>query len=194
MRQRLEKEHGGATFEAHDGSERLDELLAEGFHVEGSGWKLAQGTAIVSQPETQRFYTDVARWAAGRGLLRLLFLRVEGRPIAFEFGIEDGDRYYSVKGGYDPDFRKHSPGMVMSHDMIRRAADLGLETFEYLGAPDPEKLEWTDTLRDRTAVEAFAPAPLGRLARASYVHGRPLAKRGVAALRRAGRPGAHDAA
>src|SRR5207247_10269646 len=70
-----------STLEVVDGSERLDELLEEGFRVEASGWKSRAGTAIASRPDTRRFYTDVARWASDRGWLRLAFLRLGGRAL-----------------------------------------------------------------------------------------------------------------
>jgi hypothetical protein len=42
-RRRLEKK-GRLTPDISDGTERLDQLLKEGFRVEGSGWKEAEGT------------------------------------------------------------------------------------------------------------------------------------------------------
>ena len=48
----------------------LDELLDEGFRVEGSGWKQRQGTAVADNPHIGRFYRKFAAWAAERGWLR----------------------------------------------------------------------------------------------------------------------------
>ena len=174
-------------------SERLDGLLDDVLRLEGSGWKVELGTAIVSQPRLRSFYEEVMRWGDREGILRIAFLRIGDRRIAVEFGFQDERRFYNIKGGYDPEFKKHSPGLLIAHDLIKKCADQGLETFEYLGAAEPMKMEWTDRTRDVVSLEAFSPRPLGRLARASYVHGRPLAKRGAAALKRAGRRGARDA-
>jgi CelD/BcsL family acetyltransferase involved in cellulose biosynthesis len=46
------------TFE--DGTRNLDALLAEGFAVEGSGWKTGRGTAIVQDPRAEQLYRTVA--------------------------------------------------------------------------------------------------------------------------------------
>lgn len=182
---------GDVEFEWWD---RLDGLLDDVLVLEGSGWKVELGTAIVSQPRLRSFYEEVMRWADAAGILRIAFLRVGERRIAVEFGFQDDRRFYNVKGGYDPEFKKHSPGIVIAHDLIKMCADQGLETFEYLGAAEPMKMEWTDLTRDVVSLEAFSPRPLGQLAHASYVHGRPLAKRGLALLKRAGGRGARDAA
>jgi CelD/BcsL family acetyltransferase involved in cellulose biosynthesis len=166
--------------------------LEEGIAIEGSGWKTEQGTAIASRPETRAFYTEVAHWAEERGILRLFFLRLGGRPVAF--GLEDIGRYYFVKGGYDPEFRRSAPGFLIMREIVRWTCEQGLDFFEFLGAPDKVKTEWTKQVRRRVAVEAFAPTAFGRAAAFAYEQGRPLAKRGVAALRRAGSRGARDAA
>ena len=37
--------------------------------MEALGWKGEADTAILSRPETRRFYEELARWASARGLL-----------------------------------------------------------------------------------------------------------------------------
>jgi CelD/BcsL family acetyltransferase involved in cellulose biosynthesis len=179
-------ELGELAFTVHDARHDLDERLEEAFATEGSGWKLANGTAIVSQPATRQFYTAFARWAAGRGILRLFFLRVDGRPVAGQIGVADRGRYYFLKGGYEPELGKLGPGIVLLNDIVHWAADEGLTTFDFLGKPEPQKLEWTDALRELVAVEAFSPSPAGIAARTAYARGRPLAKK-LVALRASGR-------
>ncbi len=126
-------EAGRVSFEVADGRDRLEALVDEGFGLEAAGWKTARGTAIVSRPETERFYREVARWAAGRGWLRLAFLRVDGQPVAFQYAIEDGGAYYPLKGGYDPRYREFSPGKLIIHATLSRAFSSGLARYEFLG-------------------------------------------------------------
>jgi CelD/BcsL family acetyltransferase involved in cellulose biosynthesis len=160
-RRRLEDE-GVVTFEVADGGERLEGLLEEGFRVETSGWKAAQHTAIVSRPETRRFFTEIARWASERGWLRLAFLRLDGRALAFQLGLEEGGAYYFLKGGYDSEFHRYAPGKLLVHEMLERAFASRLERFEFLGQPEPWKLEWTQETHVLLIVDAFAPSLPGR--------------------------------
>jgi CelD/BcsL family acetyltransferase involved in cellulose biosynthesis len=173
----LVEQSGDVTTDVQDGTERLDELLAEGFEVEGSGWKVEQGTAIASRPDTLAFYTDLARWAAPRGLLRLVFLRVGGTAVAFEYTLTDGRSLYDVKGGYRTEYHDVSPGFLIADALIGYAFAEGLETFELLGAAEPFKMEWTDQTRERVRVQAFARSPAGLVSYAAQAYGRPLAKR-----------------
>jgi CelD/BcsL family acetyltransferase involved in cellulose biosynthesis len=177
LRRKLEAT-GELSFEFADGSERLDELLEEGFAIEGSGWKSESGTAINSSPAERRFYTRVAQWAARSGWLRLAFLRLDGRPIAFDLCLDSGGAFYALKGGFDTEFRRLGPGVVLTHESIARAfADPGLRSYEFLGTTDEYKLAWTEKTRPRMRVQAFSRSPLGLAQLAAWRYGRPLAKR-----------------
>jgi CelD/BcsL family acetyltransferase involved in cellulose biosynthesis len=182
-RRRQLEEHGEVTIEIADGSARFYELLAEGFAVEPSGWKEARGTAIVSDASTERFYTAVAESAAAAGVLRLSFLRLDGQPIAFQYGFEDGRSYYFLKGGFDPAQARYAPGKLLVHALLERAFGLGLATFEFLGADEPWKLDWTTKRRERMRLQAFLRSPGGlfrHAASSAYLgFARPLAKRAL---------------
>jgi CelD/BcsL family acetyltransferase involved in cellulose biosynthesis len=170
-------EMGDVSVEIESGTERLDELLAEGFEVEASGWKGRSGTAIASDARTLRFYTELARWAAPRGLLTLAFLRVDARALAFHFALECQSRHYLLKPGYDERFRKIGPGTVLLYEMVKRAFTLGLDSYEFLGSDDPHKRRWTSEVHPRVRIQAFASSPMGALDRILQTHRRALAKR-----------------
>jgi CelD/BcsL family acetyltransferase involved in cellulose biosynthesis len=170
-------EEGAVTVDVRDGGEKLDELLEEGFALEPSGWKTSRGTAIVSRRETREFYSGLAQWAAKRGILRLSFLRLDRRPLAFQLGLEDGGVYYFVKGGYDPAYSRFAPMKLLVRSMIEYAFARGLERFEFLGPPEPFKLEWTSTCHDLKRVELFDRSVLSMGSWIAIAFVRPAAKR-----------------
>lgn len=194
LRRRARKleELGRVTFEIADGRDRLEQLVAEGFDVEPSGWKAERGTAINSRADTMGFYAEVAAWAAGRGSLRLAFLRLDGRALAFQFGIEEGGVYYFLKGGFDPSFRQYAPGKLLARHLLVRAFEQRLRRFEFLGAAESWKFEWTATCRRRVAVSVFGTGLLGSAEWLAHRYGRPVAKR-LLAYGRGWRPRARAA-
>jgi CelD/BcsL family acetyltransferase involved in cellulose biosynthesis len=154
-RRRLEEE-GTVRFEVHDGRTDLEELLAEVFAVEAAGWKGQRRTAIASQPQTLRFYTDVARWAAARGWLRIALLRLDGRPIACDFALEQGGAWFTLKAGYDEEFRSFGPGALLLADEVAYCCEQpGLSRIELLGQNDAFKSSWTTQSSPRTRIQAF---------------------------------------
>ncbi len=177
-RRRLE-EQGELRFRVDDGRERLEDSLAAGFSIEGSGWK--QETAIAAHPSTRQFYTQVARWAAQLGWLRLAFLELDGRPLAFAFLLQTDAVVFQLKGGYDPRHRKLAPGILLRYEMLARAFSEGLGRFEFLGGEDPDKLIWTNTVHERMLIQVFPRSPVGAAGWLANAHGRPLAKRARAA-------------
>ena len=176
-RRRKLEELGEVTLEISDGSERLEELLAEGFRLEASGWKAAEGTAIVSSRETRRFYEAIARWSAERGWLRLFFLRVGGSPIAFQLALEHGRTHYFLKGGYDPEHSAYSPGKLLLHATLAYALERGHERYELMGDVEPWKLEWTKTMEERVSLDAYRRTPRGLAGYAAQAYLRPLVRR-----------------
>jgi CelD/BcsL family acetyltransferase involved in cellulose biosynthesis len=183
---RLE-ELGRVEFEVADAPDDLDALLGEGFRLESSGWKAARGTAILSSPVTRRFYTDVAHWGHRTGMLRLGFLRLDGRAIAFALGLRDSSAFYLLKGGYDPACRRFGPAKNLFRHLMARSAAEGAERFEFLGAAESWKLEWTDRCHERLLVRTYAPTALGNAecaAETAYLRfGKPLARRALARVR-----------
>lgn len=181
-RRRLE-EQAPVSVDVMDAAPNLDRVLEEGFRVEAAGWKGTRQTAIASSAHTRRFYTDVARWAADRGWLRLAFLRCGENALAFDYCLELDGVHYLVKTGYDPAYREFAPGMILRYEMLRRAFLIGLAHYEFLGDDEPWKLEWATDCRERLRVQAFAPSVPG-LARWMWLaHGRPVAARARRLLR-----------
>lgn len=182
-RRRLETETGPVRLEILDGTTGLDRLLAQGFALEASGWKAKRGTAIRSSVETLQFYESISRWAADRGMLRLAFLRAGEATIAFDLCLEHNSVHYLVKTGFDPGYRKFAPGTLMREQMINRAFDLDLTTYEFLGNNDSWKQQWTNDVRERLLIQIFAPSAPGLVDWAAYAYARPLAKRVINAVR-----------
>lgn len=183
-------ESGSVSIEVSNGGTRLEDLLREGLDVEGRSWKGQRRTAIAARDDTTRFYRELARWAAAAGWLRLAFLRLDGRAIAFQFDLEPGLHYYSLKVGYDPTFERFSPGKLLVYTMVARAVTRGFGTYELLGTDEPWKQRWTDLSRAQVSFRAFSPSGTGRLAASTFVYGKriaqrvPIAGRLSAALRR----------
>lgn len=147
---------GDLRLDTQDGSKNLDSLLREGFGLEAAGWKGRQGTAVMTQPGTARFYWSLARWAAGEDLLRMHFLRLDGRPIAFSFALEHRGAVFGVKTTYAEDLRSLGPGVLLTHRLVAAAFERpDLRSFELLGESDPYKLEFASGVREQVRLRVY---------------------------------------
>jgi CelD/BcsL family acetyltransferase involved in cellulose biosynthesis len=157
----------------HGLEDALDEFVA----LESSGWKADEGTAIGSRGASRRFYSEIAHWAARRGWLRLVFLRLDGRPLAAELDLECAGSLYSLKCGFDTEYRAFGPGQLLTHDCVKMAFDDGLSSYEFLGTDEPYKMHWTDTTRELVRVRSFRRTVSGDVAALARHHARPLVRR-----------------
>jgi len=162
-RRRLEEE-GEVEFDTSDGQADLDRLLSEGFAVEDSGWKADQGTAIASDRGVERFYREVACWAANEGMARVSFLRVGGKAIAFDLSFVDGGSEWLLKTGFNRAWARYSPGTLLRAEALRTAFDDKVQRYEFAGAAEPWKLEWTSATREILVLDGFAPGVMGAVA------------------------------
>ncbi len=176
FRKRLD-EQGQVSVEALDGGERLAELLREGFEVEAAGLEGKRGEAILDRPGVTQFYRELAEWAAERGWLRLWFLRLDGTPIAFAYGLEHDGVFWDLKLGHDPDYARFGPGVLLMEERIRHAFNTSLTRFEFLGDAERHKLDWTDAVHVKQRFQAFAPTIGGAVNRIAWQRGRPILKR-----------------
>ena len=163
---------GEVALEVHRSPAGLDALLDEAFAVESSGWKGRAGTAIAADPALTTFYRRVAAWAAERDWLRLAFLKLDGRALAFDLALETGGRHYLLKTGFDPSHTRLSPGLLLRLHMLEQAFASDLRCYEFCGAAEPWKLEWAPATRAVLMIEAFSPTPAGALSRTAARLGR----------------------
>lgn len=140
----------------------LDELLQEAFSIEARGWKGRERTALESDPARCGFFRAYARAAAERGELRLAFLRVGGRRVAMQLGIEWRGRLWLLKIGHDEAAGRCSPGMLLLLESVRDAAARGLGAVQLLGGVEAWTSVWTDRVQECVTAAAY-PAGVASL-------------------------------
>ena len=67
---------------------------------------------------------------------------------AVQIGIEFDRRLWVLKIGYDEAYARCSPGIQLSHEMIRHAVERGLDSYEFLGAEEPWQSAWPGNRRE----------------------------------------------
>jgi CelD/BcsL family acetyltransferase involved in cellulose biosynthesis len=154
-RRRRAESLGHVTFDiVTPDSTNIDALVTEAFTVEASGWKRRSGSAIAVSPWRRAFYGRFARYASEEGILRLCFLRIGGKAAAMEFAIEFDGRFFGHKIGYDERFAECSPGNLLRLEILRDAAERGLQSYEFQGFDAPWTYGWTKSVRPMVSVTA----------------------------------------
>jgi CelD/BcsL family acetyltransferase involved in cellulose biosynthesis len=160
---------GPVEFRTVAGGETFDADLETFLRLEASGWKGESGTAILSDPATERLYREFAHAAAAKGWMRLYVLEAGGEPIAADYGCAFAGCNSFIKTGFDEAHSKLSPGLVLRAEVLRSSIEEGLRHYDFLGEADIYKTRWTPQVRPRTRMFAYRG-----LARPGYAYRRTV--------------------
>jgi CelD/BcsL family acetyltransferase involved in cellulose biosynthesis len=142
------KKKGVVDVEVIRNVEYVREAMIDGLRIEAAAWKGEQGTAIISDPAVAEFYVRLAEREADLQHVRLTFLRVGDKRIAFNYLLQHGKKLYGVKIGYDPAYHMYSPGNMLLNLVLQQACAEGIEEYDFLGADEQWKFEWTSKTRE----------------------------------------------
>jgi CelD/BcsL family acetyltransferase involved in cellulose biosynthesis len=174
-RRRLE-ERGAITVERVTGGLELEQRLEDCFALERSGWKGRKGTAAAQSRRTRGFYTGLAHRAARGDYFSLFFLKVDGKPIASQYGLTRRGVYSLVMTCYDEAFSEYSPGHLLLEDVMKRCVAGGLSEFDFLGCDLDWKLDWSPIVRSHHWFFIFRDNRLGRILKRAKFDWIPAAK------------------
>ncbi len=135
---RRASEFGTLSYEMHAPKpQEFDALFDEAIAVELCSWKKDAGTAIAVDHNKEKFFRDYLRAASAQGILRIAFLRIDGKAVAMHMALEYHDRYWLFKIGFDDRYEKCSPGTLLMLHCIGWAANKDLRAFELMGNIEP---------------------------------------------------------
>jgi CelD/BcsL family acetyltransferase involved in cellulose biosynthesis len=157
------REQGCIDFAELDREEDLDIWIEQFMEVEASGWKGRAGSAILFEPQSRRFFSQVLHGAFQQGKLMMLSLCVNGVPIAMKCSVRAGTGVFAFKIAYREDFRRFSPGVQLELETIHRLhQDRDIHWMDSCAEPNHVMIDhlWAER---RTIQTVTLPAP-GRFA------------------------------
>jgi CelD/BcsL family acetyltransferase involved in cellulose biosynthesis len=182
---------GEVRFEMVRDVERVAELLPVFYRLESAGWKWEDQSSIVQKPHIKAFYDEFASNSGGTVQIAILWL--DDRPIAAQLLRVMNGWLYILKIGHDPEYRKYSPGQLITRRTIGEAIKMSIGNIDFLGEAETWKSDWNPIVSTNFGISLFAPTWKGRLAYWATQGAReklkqvPGARRLVAGIRRIGR-------
>ncbi len=157
-RKRAEAE-GSVTVDIISPSQsNLGDCVCEFMCVEGKSWKKRAGTSLQSNEALHDFFSQYLTSVASKGMVRFGFLRIAGRAVAGVVGLEYARRFWVLKIGYDENYAKCSPGILVMHEMIHYAFERTLEAYEFLGNDEQWIHTWRHRVREYKTLRLYPPA------------------------------------
>ncbi len=88
------------------------------------------------------FLREAGREMMSTGHCEVLWMELDGDPIAAEIHFPSQTTLYAYQAGIDPDRLHEEPGSLMQIAMIRRAIEQGKEAVDFLRGDEPYKAHW----------------------------------------------------
>jgi CelD/BcsL family acetyltransferase involved in cellulose biosynthesis len=127
---------GRVRFQSVVCESEVEDFARKADHISQRTHRRALGTGFVNDLETR----EMLRLAARKASLRTSLLYVDDQPVAFAGGIINDKTLYATFTGYDPAFKKYSPGLQTQMRLIEESfkprgsilrVDAGLGDYRY---------------------------------------------------------------
>lgn len=120
----------------------LDRMLRELLRLHEARWNGEGLPGVLADDRVRGFHREVAPGMLQRGMLRLYALRVNDRAVACLYGFACRGRSYYYLGGFEPELRALSPGMLLVGHAIEEAVREGSREFDFLRGSEAYKYDW----------------------------------------------------
>jgi CelD/BcsL family acetyltransferase involved in cellulose biosynthesis len=156
-------EVGKVTEEWFTDEQSVAALLGHVREIEEASWKVNASMAISRSAKETTYYQLLLPWLARERALQGNVVYVDGRPAAYSLCYVWQGRMAQMKTSFNEAFARASPGLVSTAATIRKAHELGLGEFDFLGDMMPHKAVWTNLTRDHDHLFVYTGRARGRI-------------------------------
>lgn len=149
-------EFGEIGFEVIEPSpQNARSTMARAMAVESRSWKGRRGSDISNRNDLSRFFARFCDRSASDGNLRVAFLKAGEQDVATQIGIISNRRFWVLKIGYDEQFKKGSPGLLLCIRMIEWSSENSLLGYEFLGSEESWITPWSNSVRSHRVLVSY---------------------------------------
>ena len=135
---------GILEFCTHSTPKEVDSFVESVMQIERGSWKEKAGTSITCHPRQEIFYRQLLPRLAQENMLCTMLVSLDGRPIAYRFGIRMGKVFIDLKNSLIEEFEKHSAGHICHIATLEELIRAGVEIYDWMGLVEPHKMRWPE--------------------------------------------------
>jgi CelD/BcsL family acetyltransferase involved in cellulose biosynthesis len=138
---RLQK-HFEVSITKCENAQELAAGLTALFELHQKRWQSRGGPGTFASAQRRELYDEMAASFLARGWLEFWILRVNGKPVAAQYGFRYRNAVYSLQEGFDPAYSPDRVGYVLRAHVLKTLIGQGVRKYDFLGGEDPSKDRW----------------------------------------------------
>lgn len=99
------------------------------------------------QPDRRKFYEALIQECDLQTHLRFAVLELDGRPVAYHFGLQFNGKFTWYKPAFDVDYWDYSPGDVLLLHLFRYARESDVREFDFSVGNEPFKFRFANHVK-----------------------------------------------
>jgi CelD/BcsL family acetyltransferase involved in cellulose biosynthesis len=144
-----------------DSARSLPAALASLFELHQKRWQSRGKPGAFSSAQRRELYYKMASSFLERGWLEFWILRLDGKPVAAQYGFRYRDAVYSLQEGFDPAHSADRVGYVLRAHLLKMLIGQGVRQYDFLGEEDPSKNRWGAQLGSYADIHFARPLTQG---------------------------------
>ena len=147
-RRNLHRKYNGFEFVTWKNPDEIDSAMERMFELHEKRWMVVKHKGNFINRNIRRFHKNIAWIFLNSDMLRLYFLRVQGKDVATLYTFKYNDKLYYYQGGWDPELSGDNVGGVLTALVIEDAINRGCAEYDFLRGTEDYKIRLTDKKRE----------------------------------------------
>ena len=146
----------------YSGDEDIKSNLETLYHLHQKRWQGKNMSSKFLETQAREFYFDVSEAFLQNDWLDLSFLKVEGKTVSIEWGFNYDESYWSMTGGFDPDYSRYSVGNIHAMYLIKSAIHSGQKKYDMLKGTESYKSHFAENKSSNAIITLIESGFRGR--------------------------------
>nr|MBC8551879.1 GNAT family N-acetyltransferase [Candidatus Brocadiales bacterium] len=147
-RRNLQKNYNGFEIVTCQNPDDIDDAMERLFKLHQKKWMEMKHKGNFARDKVRDFHKKVAGVFLNTNMLRLYFLRVQGKDVAALYTFKYNNKVFYYQGGWDPEWSKDRVGSILTNLVIENAINNGYSEYDFLRGTEDYKTRLTDKKRD----------------------------------------------
>ena len=151
-RRNLQKKYNSFEFVTWENPDEIDGAMEKMFELHEKRWMVVRHRGNFARNDVRGFHKKIAGMFLNSDMLRLYFLRVQGKDVAALYTFKYNNKLFYYQGGWVPELSGDNVGSILTTLVIEDAINNGYSEYDFLRGTEDYKTRLTDKKREEVDI------------------------------------------